>query len=90
MICHVSCTSPLITAKLILGSHVFVVTCTLGWDDGTSPTLEVEAMAYGCYAKCGKVPSCPSAPTSLISYSTPIDIPWHPHPIIAKDVFVLL
>jgi len=34
----------------------------LGWDDGTFPTLEVEGMAYECYAKCGKVPSCPGTP----------------------------
>jgi hypothetical protein len=32
-----------------LGSHVFVVTCTLGWDDGTSSTHEVEGMACDCY-----------------------------------------
>jgi len=50
----------------------------LGWDDGTSPTPEVEGMAYDYYAKCGKVPSCLGAPTSPIASSTPINVPWHP------------
>ncbi len=73
-----SCTSPLITVGKILKSHVSTITYTLGWDDGTSPTFEVEGMACDCYAKCGKVPSCHGAPTSLISFSTPINVPWHP------------
>ncbi len=77
IIYHVSCTSPPITIGLIPRSHVFVVTCTLGWDDGTSPTPEVEGMACDCYVKCGKVPSCLSAPTSIISCFTPINVPWH-------------
>jgi hypothetical protein len=71
---HVSCISPLVIVGPILGSHVSPVTCTLGW----GCQLEVEGMAYDWYAKCGKVPSCPDAPTSLISYSTPINVPWHP------------
>jgi hypothetical protein len=71
----VSCTSFLVTIGPILGSHVSIVTCTLGWDDGTSPTPEVEGMPYEYYAKCGKVPSCHGTPTSLISYSTPINVP---------------
>jgi len=50
----------------------------LGGDDGTSPAPKVEGMACDYYAKCGKVPSCPDAPTSPISYSTPINVPWHP------------
>jgi len=70
-------TSFLVTVGLIHGSHVFVVTYTLGWDDGTSPTLDFKGMAYDCYAKCGKAPSCPNAPTSKISCSTPINAPWH-------------
>ncbi len=74
----VSCTSPFVTLGPILGSHVFAVTYTLGWDDGTSPTFQVEGMACDCYAKYGKVPSCPSTPKSSISSSTPINVPWHP------------
>ncbi len=74
-----SCTSPLVIIGPIPRTHVFIVTCTLGWDDGTSLALEVESMAYDCYAKCGKVPSCLGAPTSLISCSTPINVLiWHP------------
>ncbi len=75
---HVSCTSPSVTVRPILRSHVFVITYTLGWDDGTFLAPDIEGMACGCYAKCGKVPSCPSAPTSPISYSTPINVLWHP------------
>jgi hypothetical protein len=56
-------------------SHMY-----LGLSDGTSPALEVKGMAYDCYAKCGKVPSYPSAPTSPISCSTPINVHWHPWP----------
>ncbi len=70
--------SPPVTARPILGSHVSSITYTLGWGDGTSLALEVESMAYDCYAKCGKVPSCHGTPTSPISYSTPINVPWHP------------
>jgi hypothetical protein len=86
---RVSCTSPLITVGSILGSHVFVITCILGWDDGTSPTPKVEGMAYDYYAKCEMVPSCPGTPTSPISYSTPIMSLNIPYPIITKDVLVI-
>jgi hypothetical protein len=75
---RVSCISPPIVVGPIHGSHVFAVTYTLGWDDGTSRTPEVEGMAYDCYAKCGKVSSCFGTPTSQISSSTPINVPWHP------------
>jgi hypothetical protein len=34
----------------IHGSYVYVVTCTLGWDDGTSLKPKVEGMACDCYA----------------------------------------
>jgi hypothetical protein len=78
VICHVSCTSPLVIVGPILRTHVSVIICNLGWDDGTSLALEVEGMACDYYAKCGKVPSCLSAPISPISYSTPINVPWHP------------
>jgi len=71
-------TSSLVTTGFISGSHVFVLTYTLGWDDGTSLTLDFKGMVYDCYAKCGKAPSCPNAPTSQISCSTPINAPWHP------------
>jgi hypothetical protein len=87
VICYVSCTSPLIIVGPILGTHVFVIICTLGWDDGISPILKVEGMAYDCYAKCGKMPSCFGTPTSPISCSTFINVP---DPIIAKDVLVML
>jgi len=70
-------TSSLVTIVLSFGFHVFVVTYTLGWDDGTCPTPNVKGMAYDCYAKCGKAPSCPNTPTSQISCSTPINAPWH-------------
>jgi hypothetical protein len=64
IIYHVSCTSLPITIGPIHGFHVFPITYTLGWDDGTSPTLEVEGMAFDYYAKCGKVPSCLGTPIS--------------------------
>jgi len=73
-----SYTSPFIIVGPILRSHVSAITYTLGWDDGASLALDVEGMACDCYAKCGKVPSCPGAPTSPISRSTPINVPWHP------------
>jgi hypothetical protein len=75
IICCVSCISPPITIGSIPWSHVYIVTYTLGWDDGTSLTSEVEGKTCDCYAKCEKVPSCPISP---ISYSTPINVPWHP------------
>jgi hypothetical protein len=50
-----SCTYPLIIVGPIFRSHVFAITCTLGWDDGTSPTLKVEGMACDCYVKGVKV-----------------------------------
>jgi len=78
IICRASCTSSLITVGPILGSHVSAIIYTLGWDDGTSPTAKVEGMAFDCYAKCGKVPSCLGTPTSPISCSTFINVPWHP------------
>jgi hypothetical protein len=62
IIYHDSCTSPFTIVGPIPGSHVFVITCTLGWDDGTSLAPKVEDMACDCYAKYKKVPSCPSAP----------------------------
>jgi hypothetical protein len=74
----VSRTSPLVTIGPIHGFYVFVVTCTLGWDDGTFPAPKVKGMAYDYYAKCGEVPPSPSAPTLTISYSTPINLPWRP------------
>jgi hypothetical protein len=73
-----SCTSPSVIVGTIFRSHVSIITYTLGWDDGTFLTPDIESMACGYYAKCGKVPSCPGAPTSPISYSTPINVPWHP------------
>ncbi len=75
IICHDSCTSPAIIVGPIIGSHVFVVICTLGKDDGISPTPKVEGMACDDYAKCGKIPSCPGILTSPISFSTPINVP---------------
>jgi len=42
---------PLVIVGPIHGSHVSTFIYTLGWDDGTSPTLEVEDMACDCYAK---------------------------------------
>jgi hypothetical protein len=68
-----SYTSPPIIVRPIPLSHVSIVTYTLGWDDGTSSTLEVKGMAYDCYVKCGKVLSCHGTPTSPISCSTPIN-----------------
>jgi hypothetical protein len=73
-----SCTSPFVTIGPIHRSHVSAITYTLGWDDGTFLALDIEGMACGCYAKCGKVPSCHGTPTSPISCSTPINVPWHP------------
>jgi len=75
IIYHASWTSPFVTIGPIPGSHVFAVIYTLGWDDETSPTLEIKGMASDFYAKCGKVPSCPNAPTSPIFCSTPINVP---------------
>jgi hypothetical protein len=72
---HVSYISPFITIGSIPWSHVSTITYILGTNDGTSLTFEVESKACDCYAKCAKVPSCPISP---ISYSTPINVPWHP------------
>jgi hypothetical protein len=60
--CYASFTSPHITIGPILVSHVFVITCTLGWDDGSSPTPKVESMACDYYTKCGEMPPCFGAP----------------------------
>lgn len=60
--CYASCTSPLITIRPIHASHVFVITCTLGWDGGSSPTPKVEAMACDYYVECGEMPPCFGAP----------------------------
>jgi hypothetical protein len=57
-----SCTSPPITIRPILASHVFMITCSLGWDDGSFPTPKVEGMACHYYAECGEMPPCFGAP----------------------------
>jgi hypothetical protein len=54
--------SPFVIVGLILGSHVFVVTCTLGSDDGTFLAPKVKGMACDCYAKCREVPPSLGAP----------------------------
>jgi hypothetical protein len=70
-----SCTSPHVTTRPIHGSYVFVITCILGWDDGTFPTPKVKGMACDCYAKFKEVPPSFKAPTLPISYSTTINLP---------------
>jgi hypothetical protein len=75
---YASCTSPPITIRPILASHVFVMTCILGWDDGSSPTHEVEGMASDYYAECEKMPPCFEAPHITKFLFTPINLPWHP------------
>jgi hypothetical protein len=70
---YASCTSPPIIDGLIFDSHVFMVTCILGWDDGTSSTFKVDGMACDCYTECEEMPPCFSTPTSRNSCSTPIN-----------------
>jgi hypothetical protein len=52
-----------------------VISCTLGWDDDTSLTLEVEGETYDCYVECDVALECPNAFTSKTSFPLPIN-PW--------------
>jgi hypothetical protein len=63
LISCICCTSSLITTGPIYGSHVSTITCTLGWDDGISPTPKVEGETYDSCVEGGVTPKCPNAPT---------------------------
>jgi hypothetical protein len=59
----------------------------LGWGDILSPIVEVEGIAYDCYAKHGWVPKFPNTPTSPTPFLEYQKILFNTlnDPIIVKD-----